>query len=195
MAEQMTFIAPKTRQDYAEEISRTWQRAVASIIETGLLIVEAKGNLAHGEFIAMIETDLPFRPRTAQRLMGIAKHPVISNATHVSLLPPSWGTLYELTQLPDETLEIRIADGTINPGMERKDALALKRQFLPRPKSKAATGDDARSMVGVAAACAHDVKRRVIQALHEIPAPERAELLLVLRHALDELEQQFEGCE
>lgn len=35
----------------------------------------------------------------AQRLMQIASNPALANATHVSLLPPSWGTLYELSRL------------------------------------------------------------------------------------------------
>ncbi len=63
----------------------------------------AKASLPHGEFIPMIE-GLPFSERTAQRLMSISENPVISNTTHVSLLPPSWGALYELSKQPDEKL-------------------------------------------------------------------------------------------
>jgi len=40
------------------------------------------------------------------------------DAAHVPFLPPSWGTLYELTKLDDDTFEARVADGTINRGME-----------------------------------------------------------------------------
>jgi len=36
-------------------------------------------------------------------------------------LPPSWTTLYELTKLDDDTLERKLRDGTIHPGMRRKD--------------------------------------------------------------------------
>jgi hypothetical protein len=39
-------------------------------------------------------------------------------------LPSSWRTLYELTQVAIETLEARIADGTIHPGLQRKEAVA-----------------------------------------------------------------------
>jgi hypothetical protein len=48
---------------------------------------------------------LPFSERTAQRLMSIASDPRLSNPTHVSVLPNSWGTLYELTKLTDEALQ------------------------------------------------------------------------------------------
>ena len=47
----------------------------------------------------MIEADLPFSPQTARKLMAVANHPVLSNHAHVRVLPPSWGTLYELTKL------------------------------------------------------------------------------------------------
>jgi hypothetical protein len=30
--------------------------------------------------------------------MAVAEHPVLSNSAHVQNLPPSWGTLYELTK-------------------------------------------------------------------------------------------------
>ena len=52
-----------------------------------------------GIFEAMVEDDLPFGKRTAQRLMAIASDQRLSNTTHVSLLPASWQTLYELTKL------------------------------------------------------------------------------------------------
>jgi len=48
--------------------------------------------------------DLPFAARTAQRLMAVAADARLANPTHVSLLPPSWGTLYELTKLPDDAV-------------------------------------------------------------------------------------------
>jgi hypothetical protein len=64
---------------------------------------------------------------TAERLMAISQDPVISNATHGSLLPPSWMTLYELTKLPAEALEAGIAEGSINPAIQRKEVAALRR--------------------------------------------------------------------
>jgi hypothetical protein len=111
--------ASKTPKDWAGRITASWQQAVQSIIQTGRLLIQAKDDLDHGEFSGM---ELPFSARTAQMLMKIADHPVLSNAKHVSHLPPSWGTLYQLTHLPDEALETLLADGTINCDLERKDA-------------------------------------------------------------------------
>jgi hypothetical protein len=43
----------------------------------------------------------------------------------VSHLPSSWGTLYELTKLPETQFKAKLSDGTINPKMERRDVAAL----------------------------------------------------------------------
>lgn len=110
-----------TPHDWAARISATWRASVEAIIETGRLLAQAKDALEYGEFEAMCDKALPFSGRTAQRLMAIAADQRLSKATHVSLLPPHWGTLYEITKLPDEQFEARVADGTIRPDMERRD--------------------------------------------------------------------------
>jgi hypothetical protein len=117
-------IAHLSAEDYAARITASWRQAVTSIIETGKLLIAAKTSLKHGEFGNMVE-ELPFTARTAQRLMAIAEHPVLSNATHVSDLPASWGTLYALSLLPDEELEAMLANGTIHAGIERAEVEAI----------------------------------------------------------------------
>lgn len=114
----MSSIAPQIHY-WADRITTSWRGSVEGIVQTGRLIAEAKKALPHGEFLAMLETKLPFCARTAQRLMAISADERI--ATHVSHLPAAWGALYELTQLDEESFAARIEDGTINPDMERKD--------------------------------------------------------------------------
>ena len=46
---------------------------------------------------------------------------------HKLKLPPHGRTLYELCKLSDDVLEAKLADGTIHPGMQRKDAIALRK--------------------------------------------------------------------
>lgn len=111
---------------YVGRIRHAWQRQVDSIIETGRLLIEAKRELPGG-FQAMIEEQLPFGARAAQMLMKIAGNPVLADAQYVSHLPPSWGTLYELTQLPQDLLREWILDGTIHPQLERKEVAMLNR--------------------------------------------------------------------
>lgn len=45
---------------------------------------------------------------TAERLMKIAGHGIISKSAHGPTLPPSWRTLYELTKVPDDRLEVAL---------------------------------------------------------------------------------------
>jgi hypothetical protein len=77
-----------------------------------------------GDWLTLL-MGLPFGERTAQRLMEIARHPVLSDPTHGSRLPPSWRTLYELTRLPNPLLLAKIKDHTINSEMERRDVAAI----------------------------------------------------------------------
>jgi Protein of unknown function (DUF3102) len=115
----------KTRAEHAQLINAAWQRGVESIIDTGERVSDAKLDLEHGEFLAMVESDLSFGPRTAQMLMAVASNAVISNPNHGSLLPPSWRTLYALSRLPQTLLLTKIKEGAIHPGLERKDVKAL----------------------------------------------------------------------
>lgn len=117
----MTTSITAERTQWAARISAAWQQSVTSIIETGRLLTEAKAALDHGEWLPMVQSDLPFQRNTAQRLMKIAADSRLANRAHVPLLPPSWGTLYELTKLDDDTFDQKVRDGTINPEMQRKD--------------------------------------------------------------------------
>jgi hypothetical protein len=51
----------------------------------------------------------------------------LTNVSQGKHLPPSWTTLYELTKLDDDTFERKLRDGTIHPGMRRKDVAHRER--------------------------------------------------------------------
>ncbi len=71
------------------------------IIEVGKLLIQAKEALEHGEFMGMIEEELPFGDSTARYLMLTSQHPTISNREYTHSLPASWRTLSILAQLPE----------------------------------------------------------------------------------------------
>ena len=119
-----------TAGDFALAISQRWQDSVLAIIDVGKLLLGAKATLSHGEFEPMIRDRLPFGESTAQRLMAIANHSILSKAAHVQLLPPSWGTVYELTKIPDEPLQLMLCDGTIHPDIQRSEVVKLRRLLL-----------------------------------------------------------------
>lgn len=120
--------APATA--WAQRIAACWQASVTGILEVGRLLAAAKEALEHGEFEKMIEDHLPFVPRTAQMLMAIAADPRLTNPKHVSLLPASWGTLYEISKLSDEDFDVALAGGKIRPDVERNEVAAVKKEKI-----------------------------------------------------------------
>jgi hypothetical protein len=113
------------------------KKSVEGIVEAGLVLIQAKSELEHGQFIDWVVKELRFGTRKsgaphadirkAQMLMFVARNEVLSNANHWFAFPPSWRTLYELTQIrPKQRLLQLIADGTINPSMTREEAIALR---------------------------------------------------------------------
>lgn len=115
-------LGQRDRHYYANIIQESWRKSVESIFETGERLIEAKAELPHGEFKAMVESQLPFGARTAQRLMVIARDERLSNATLGSLLPPSWRTLYELTKLDDKqwaAVEPQLSGELTRPGLKK----------------------------------------------------------------------------
>jgi hypothetical protein len=118
-----------TADQWAEAITASWQQAVASILRTGRLLIEAKAALraevGHGAWLKMVKDKLPFKQRTADYLMEIARHPVLGNSQYIANLPPSWATLLKLCSLPDDVIKEMIADERIKPEMTGADAEQL----------------------------------------------------------------------
>jgi|GEM_PF-6362393 len=126
-------IEDATAREFAQLICREWRAIFYSIIAVGNLLIKAKRTVPHKQWLTLIKSDLPFGPRTAQRLMKIAMDERITDATHAPHLPPCWATLYELTKLSDERFQKALELGYIHSKMERADAADLVLLF---------TGDD-----------------------------------------------------
>ena len=125
---------------YSRAINGEWRKSVSAIVEVGKLLIQAKRLCEHGEFLRLfkghenaVSDPVPFSERTAERLIAVASHEVLSNPTHVSDLPQSWGTLYELTKLDDETLIAGIKAGEITPETTRAQAAALHADPVEKP--------------------------------------------------------------
>lgn len=111
---------------YAARIEAAWNKTREGIFEVGRLLIDAKAALPHGEFLLMVENDLPFKGRTAQSLMAVARDERLLNAQHIAHLPTSWGSLYDLTTLDDDQFAEALDAGIIRPDMERKDLAPIK---------------------------------------------------------------------
>ena len=118
------------RQDPVEawisEINEATRSSSGWIIETGLILLRAKEQLAHGQWLAMWETRrMPFGVRTAEMLMRVARHPTLRDPKYISSLPVSWSILYVLSQLPADLVQQEIIDGAINPELKLSGARHL----------------------------------------------------------------------
>ena len=109
---------------FADLINASWRKGAESFLQTGRYLIEAKEQLEREEYGALIKLRLAFDQSVAKKLICIASNSVLG--AHVHLLPPCWSTLYELTKLGDDVLKAALDDGTIHPGMQRKDAVALR---------------------------------------------------------------------
>ena len=126
------------------------KKSVEGIIEAGCVLIEAN-ELEHGQFTDWVVRELRFGSRKdgsheadlrkAEMLMFLARNELISNPCHWHAFPPSPRTLWELTQIrPKQRLLELIANGTVNSGMTREEAVALRhktsQERSPTPKLK-----------------------------------------------------------
>lgn len=126
--------APTSPKEWATKINVAWRRAANAYIETGLLLLDAKEFFTKkkGDWQKVLD-ELIFDEHKAQRLMKIARNEQLVDAKHIKLLPPSYSTLYTLTQLPEEALAKAFKKGDIHPNMERDDAEELVEKAKPKP--------------------------------------------------------------
>lgn len=110
------------RRQHIEAIRSAWHKSREKVIALGRALLRAKEELAHGEFTAMIQTDLPFGPDSAQQFMRLAKDDRLANPDTYQHLPQSPAALDRLRTLPDEDLTEAIEQGAVHPSMTVKDA-------------------------------------------------------------------------
>lgn len=136
----MTSKGHNRRAFWADKIHTTWKDSVDAICAVGRLLIDAKADLPHGQFEKMVEADLSISVRTVQRLMEIGRDERIKEAQKRhsgSLLPSSWGTLYELTKLSDASFREGLASGAINVEMRRADVQAIALEGFDAAEARA----------------------------------------------------------
>ena len=137
----------RTRANFVEAIGEVWAEAEENFTAIGRYLNHAKSVLNHGEFIGMIEADLPFHYSTANRLMKVAAA-LDAGALPVEKLPPSYATVYELLTLSeDERRQAIEEEGVVRPDMQRKDVTEF-RKWLKAARRKQA--DKAADRAGAA---------------------------------------------
>jgi hypothetical protein len=113
---------------YVREISRLWSEAKDKFLAIGEYLSLAKEQLAHGEYEAMIDSQLPFGKSAAHRMRTVAEA-VRNGRLARDSLPQSYATAYELTLLNDRQLRLAESRGLIRPDVHRAELVAFRRAF------------------------------------------------------------------
>lgn len=126
----------RTRANFADAIGRLWAEAEENFISIGRYLNRAKETLEHGEFMEMVERDLPFRYSTGNRMMKVAAA-LDSNILTLDTMPGSYATAYEALTLTKEERAIALQEGVIRPDAQRKEIVEFKKRLRsPSPAQK-----------------------------------------------------------
>jgi hypothetical protein len=171
-------------EQWARQIRVQLAHSVESIIAAGELLSKAKEDLPRAEWARMFSQQLlPFEAGTAERLIAIASHPTLSNRANVRYLPPSFGTLFALTRVPEQVLLDGFKAGAITPAMERHEVRTLVplERISDEPRSHPAV------LTPVIPANGMKFARMAVSDLEQIEHndSERAEALTYVRDWLD----------
>jgi hypothetical protein len=173
-AASIQLVNTRSPQEFAEIIQSRWQDRVKNILEVCMWLETAREELGPSKFSAMVRDDLKWSKSMASQLLAIGRDGRLVEVQHVKL-PPSWGTLYQLTRLTDEEFERGIDSGIIHAGMERKDVRLLK---PPKPQRAISAHD----------LCLMEVRRHVFETAQDIQ-PEQMSALFCSQRLAAEVER------
>lgn len=158
------------REEFAAEIRRAWTESQESFLLIGRYLLAAKSRLHHGEFMAMVASDLPFSHQTANKLMSVARF-VEAGEVPPDTLPSASETCYQITTLTVEERARALKEGVIRPTMRRQDILLFKRRIrapvtATEPERRRLTMERDRLLKRL---------REIDQALEALDEPKKAE--------------------
>lgn len=130
LALQSIALQPQTPEDYIEAIERLWGRAQGAFLDIGRLLIRAKEELPHGEYIATVENRLPFASRTAYQLREAARWALEMDKRRtipLDRLPGSYSTIYLLSTLEPPLLQAAEDEGIVRPELRRSELIAWRK--------------------------------------------------------------------
>lgn len=120
---------------YSTKIETAWKKTLKDIFTVGDLLQKARNEL--GKDYWVLVNSLSFKERTAERLRRVAENKRLRNPEIQHLLPASWGTLYELTQLSEKEFTQMVDEKKLKPSLTRSEVNEIKdtyrSQDLPAP--------------------------------------------------------------
>jgi hypothetical protein len=121
----------RTRDEFRTEITNAWEGIEKRFVLIGQYLIQAKGKLPHGEYLEMVDKDLPFTRTAAYRMKMVAE--AISNGRLIeSELPSNYTILYEFASLTDAELQAARDRHLVRPDVRRQEVAEFKREFRTR---------------------------------------------------------------
>jgi hypothetical protein len=137
-------VAPSSKSvpEWVAYVAPDFVQSNVSTIAGAKKLIEAKKALrkTKGSFCQLVEA-LGMDLDKAERLMVIARHPVLSDSAHARNLPLSWMTQFTLAKISAEVLAQLIADGAVHPELERKEAERLVERVRQRNSTNGGGGE------------------------------------------------------
>ncbi len=107
-------------EEFAAEIGKLWTEAQQKFLAIGRYLVRAKAQLKHGEFEAMVATQLPFGKNVAYQLRVVAQS-VDQERLLEQDLPKSYSTAFKLAKLEDPVLDRAREHNLVRPDVTRRE--------------------------------------------------------------------------
>jgi hypothetical protein len=108
--------------DYAAKISSSWCRSVEEILKAGAYAAEAVKKAPEGRKLLLEK--LKMQESTFSKLVQIGDNRQLPKI--IKHLPPSFSTIYLISQLPQEQLDEGVETGMINTEATREEIKKLK---------------------------------------------------------------------
>lgn len=127
----------RTTPEWAALIQEDLHRAVEGVIAAGQHLIEAKSQVAHGQWLPLLE-QIGISHDYAKRLMTISRNPAMSNGGNCHHFPSAFRALAELARLDPADVDAAIESGDITPDMTIANAKDLVGEHPRTPKPAAA---------------------------------------------------------
>src|SRR3954466_3122243 len=131
--EAMETVEPQlvTRAEFAGAIRQAWEGIEKRYLLIGRYLLQAKQKLDHGEYLEMIDRDLPFSRNNAYRMREVAEA-TDNGRLPTERLPNSFSILYEVATLSDGEWRIAESRQLLRADVKRQEILNLKGELRAR---------------------------------------------------------------
>ena len=106
--------------EFIAEIEKLWGEAQEKFLTIGRYLVQAKARLKHGEFEAMVASQLPFGRGVAYQLRVVAQA-VEQDRLEESTLPRSYNNAFRLAQMDEAILRRARESNLVRPEVTRRE--------------------------------------------------------------------------